>query len=366
MEKRKNKINKAEIDELLSQLDCNKDKLTLAVQGHQLSLTNLDKVLWPVSKGSPITKRDYLMYLLKVAPVLLPHLKDRPLTLIRYPNGIIKGPRFFQKQWDAKLPGFVDSVRYYSVDSKKDQDYLICNNLATLVWLAQVASLELHTSHSRTSTAPDARKLSGKLTGSEKAIKNSVLNYPDFVVVDLDPYIYSGKENKGDEPELNRKAFRRVCDIALRVKELLDQIGAHSYLKTSGRTGLHIYIPIIRNMNYDEVRSFAEALGKYLLQETPRQITMDWSVKKRIGKVFFDHNMNVRGKTLASIYSARNTVNATVATPIDWDELESIYPNDFNIKNVPKRIKERGDLWADILKNKVDLRKLLSRSPLEL
>jgi bifunctional non-homologous end joining protein LigD len=360
MPARKKEISKAEVDDLISQLGRDKNSAALEVQGYKISLTNLNKALWPVSRGVAITKRDYLIYLLKVAPVLLPHLKDRPLTLIRYPNGI-KGQHFFQKHWDAKFPDFVDKVRYYSVDNKCDQDYLICNKLVTLVWLAQVAGLELHTSHSRISTTPDAKRLPTKFTGSEKTIKNSVLNYPDFVVVDLDPYIYSGKENKGDEPTLNRKAFRRVCDLALRVKELLDQIGANGYLKTSGKTGLHIYIPIVRNFDYDDVRAFAEALGRYLLEGTPEEITMDWSIQKRAGKIFFDHNMNVRGKTLASIYSARNAINATVSTPVDWDELKSIYPNNFNIKNIPGRIKERGDLWSDILDHKVDLRKLLLR-----
>ncbi len=334
----------------------------LSINGHELEVSNLNKILWPATNKKGITKRDYLLYLMSIAPVLLPHLRNRPITLVRYPNGL-GGQKFFQKHWDHALPEFVETVRYFSTSNDEDQDYLLCNNLATLLWLGQVADLELHTVHSRIITSPDARGLSRKFTGSEKAIESSVLNYPDFIVLDLDPYIYSGKEAKGEEPQLNLRAFKRTCRAAHSLKNILDGLGMRAFIKTTGKTGLHIYIPIVRNVDYDDVRMFAETLGRYLMQEHPTTISMEWATKKRTGKIFFDHNMNARGKTLASIYSPRAVENAVVSTPISWDEIDSIYPTNFTIKNIPERIAKFGDLWADILLSKTDLHAVLSAEP---
>lgn len=352
-------------NDLIEQVKTLKNTGTLSVKGHELEVTNLNKVLWPghsrtKSNIKGITKRDYLIYLATMANVLLPHMKNRPVTFLRYPNGI-GGPKFFQKHWEHKLPEFVETVRYFSTSNSEDQDYILCNNLPTLLWLAQIADLEIHTVHSRIVLSPDAKKLSRKFTGSEKAVVSSVLNYPDFLVLDLDPYIYSGKENKGDEPALNLKGFKRACRLAQSLKNILDGLGINAFVKTTGKTGLHIYIPIIRNLNYTEVRSFAELLGNYLQSEHPNDVSMDWSVKKRTGKIFFDHNMNARGKTLASIYSPRAVADAPVSTPIDWDEMTSIYPTNFTIRNIPERITKVGDLWADILSCKTDMQKVMSQ-----
>ncbi len=191
-------------------------------------------------------------------------------------------------------------------------------------------------------------------------IERSTLNYPDYLVLDLDPYIYSGKEAKGEEPALNKKAFDKVCRMALVLREMLAEMRIQSFVKTSGRTGLHIYVPIVRNIDYDQVRSVAGTLGKHLLSLHPKDVTMDWAVVKRTGKIFFDHNMNARTKTLASIYSPRMSQTGTVSVPVDWDELSSIYPEEFTLRTVPGRLADKGDLWQDILDHKSDLRSLES------
>jgi bifunctional non-homologous end joining protein LigD len=175
------------------------------------------------------------------------------------------------------------------------------------------------------------------------------------MVFDLDPYIYAGHEAKGAEPEYNRRAWDKTVEVALALKELLDQYRLSSYIKTTGKTGLHIYVPIVRNFSYDDVRSVTGIIGRFLTQARPKDITMEWDTAKRAGKVFFDHNQNTSGKTLAAQYSLRPTPWAGVSTPISWAELPRIDPVELNIATVPARVSSRGDLWADILQRKADL-----------
>ncbi|TMF06619.1 MAG: ATP-dependent DNA ligase, partial [Chloroflexi bacterium] len=347
------------VAELLEQLERRDEKFILRVEGHKIPLNNLDKEFWlATEKHRALTKRDLLVYFAKVSPYLLPHMRDRPITLTRYPNGI-HGGHFYQKRFESKLPEFVQTVKLYSRDNAGDVDYLVCNNLSTLLWLGQLADIELHTWYSRISPEPDAHHLPTTFAGSAKNIDASLLNYPDFIVFDLDPYIYSGKEKKGAEPELNRRAFLKTCDVALWLKDLLDSLSLSSFVKTTGRTGLHVYVPILRQFDYDTVRAACETIGKYLLQAHRRDITMEWSVDKRTGKVFFDHNQNVRGKTLASVYSPRPSQEAEVSMPVRWEEVKEIYPSDFTILTACDRIAKIGDLWAGILDAKHDLAKLL-------
>jgi bifunctional non-homologous end joining protein LigD len=360
-------INKSMLKELLAQVSGSGEKLTLDVDGYRLSFTNLDKPMFfttgesmnkPLTK--PLRKRDYLHYLLQVSEFVLPHLHDRPVTQIRFPNGIY-GMRFFQKHSEQKLPPFVETVRYFSEGTGKDSDYFLCNNLATLLWFAQIAVLEFHTLHSRIDATPDGEGISTKFAGSAANVKSSLLNYPDFLVLDLDPYLYSGEEAEGQEPELHKAGFQKACEVALVLRKNLEDVGLNSFVKTSGRTGLHIFVPIIRNVEYDVVRSLAQIMGVHLLKSLPDDVTMEWKVAKRSGKIFFDHNMNARGKTLASIYSPRATPEANISAPITWDELESgkIYPTDFTMKTMPARLLERGDLWSNILHEKRDLQIVL-------
>jgi bifunctional non-homologous end joining protein LigD len=349
----------SEAGDVLEQLGRPEQKFILNVEGHKVPVTNLDKEMWPaLDDRRALTKRDLLVYFAKISPYLVPHMRDRPLTLTRYPNGIYGG-HFYQKRFEHDVPEFVQSVKLWSQDNATDVEYIVCNNLPTLLWLGQLADIELHTWYSRISPEPDGHHLPRTFTGSAKEINGSLLNYPDFIVFDLDPYIYSGNEKKGAEPELNRKAFLKTCDVALWLKDLLDSLSLSSFVKTTGRTGLHIYVPILRQFDYDTVRAACETIGKYLMAAHPRDITMEWTVEKRTGKVFFDHNQNVRGKTLASVYSPRPSPEAAVSMPLRWDELKQVYPSDFTILTAPDRVNKTGDLWAGILEAKHDLAGLL-------
>ena len=343
---------------VLEQLDAGGDTLDLDVEGHSVRLTNLSKPLWPAAgEHRMVTKGDMVRYYAAIAPLLLPHLADRPMTLTRYPNGI-DGGSFYQKHVEDPPP-FVNSVEIYSSHNEGDSSYITVDNLATLVWLAQLADIELHPWSSRTVGEPDAAQLPAVFHGSRETLESSVLNYPDFIVFDLDPYIYSGREKTGDEPELNRAAFASTRTVALALRQVLDQLSLSSFVKTSGKTGLHIYVPIVRQYDYRAVRKVCETIGGFLLRQRPRDVTMEWSVDKRTGKIFFDHNQNSRGKNMASIYSLRPLPGAPVSTPVRWDELERVYPTDFTIDTVPERVDAMGDLWADILQSKQDLQRLL-------
>jgi len=350
---------RSEVGAVVEELEAKKDKMLLEVAGQTISLTNLDKPLWPaLGDRRALTKRDLLLYLARVSPFILPHMRDRPITLTRYPNGI-DSPHFYQKHWESKLPDFVERVNIYSGHNDADGEYILCNNLSTLLWLGQLADIELHTWYSRVSPDPDAHHLPDTYAGSEERIDASRLSYPDFMVFDLDPYIYSGDEAAGAEPELNRKAFLKTCDVALWVKDVLDSLSLSSFVKTTGKTGLHIYVPILRQFDYAAVRSACETIGRFVMQAHPRDVTMEWSVPKRAGKIFYDHNQNVRGKTLASIYSPRPSPEAAVSMPLNWDELKNVYPTDFTILTAAERLEAVGDLWKDILEHKHDLAGLL-------
>ncbi len=346
-----------EIADLIDRLDGAPENGSFQVQEYEVKLSSLNKVLWPATESQEaITKRDYIRYLMEASPYLLQHLKDRPFTIIRMPDGI-NGQRFFQKHQNNTVPPFLKTVDYYSEHADGDGEFLLCNNLATLVWCGQMGGLELHASHTR--IAP-AKNLPGKTTGSLKNVENSVANHPDYLVLDLDPYIYSGKEKHKEEPQLHQKGFDKTCESALWLKEILDSLKLETFVKTSGKTGLHIYIPIERNIPYDAVRSCCETLGRYLLAAHPEDITMEWSIKKRPGKIFFDHNMNARGKTLPVPYSLRSAVEASASTPLEWKELGRVYPTDFTLFTVPERLSKKGDIWADILQHRNDLKKKLN------
>ncbi|HEY5641218.1 MAG TPA: ATP-dependent DNA ligase, partial [Dehalococcoidia bacterium] len=348
------------VESVLDQLAQKKERLTLKVDGEKVPVTNLDKVLWPAyGDQRALSKRDLLTYLARISPYILPHMRDRPLTLTRYPNGIAES-HFYQKHWEGKLPAFVQSVTLWSGGNAQDGDYLLCNNLPTLLWLGQLADIELHTWYSRVGPDPDGAHLPETYSGSDEQFDQSRLNFPDFIVCDLDPYIYSGEEAKGDEPELNRKAFKKTVEVALWLKDLLDSLSLSSFVKTTGKTGLHIYVPILRRLDFGAVRAAAETIGKFLLRAHPRDITMEWSTEKRKGKVFFDHNQNTKGKTLASIYSPRPLPWAGVSMPLRWEELGDVYPTDFTILTAPARVAAAGDLWANILDEKHDLGAMLA------
>lgn len=349
-------------NEVLDQLATAGPKATLTVDGHELPVTSLDKPLWPgAGRRRGATKRDLLRYLVRVAPAILPHLADRPLFVTRFPDGVT-GKSFFQKHWEP-APPFARTVEIHSSHNERDGAYLICENVATLLWLGQMAGLELHAWFSRVNPVPDGRGHGRTFTGSEATLERSILNYPDFIVFDLDPYVYSGREGRGEEPELHRRAFARVRRLALRIREILDQLGFATFIKTSGRTGLHLYLPIVRDLDFDAARSVAETIARHVQRERPKDVTVEWAVRRRTGKIFFDFNQNSRGKSLATPYSPRRHPAATVSMPIAWDELERVYPTDFTLHTVPDRLESDGDVWAGILDSKQDLAGALDATP---
>jgi bifunctional non-homologous end joining protein LigD len=350
------------VGEVVAQLENTKTALTLAVGAHRIRLTHLDRVYWPADpalKQSALTKRDLLRYFAQVSPFILPHLADRPLTMIRMPDGI-RGQRFFQKHWEQERPGFVETITVFSSHKDESHEYLLCNNLPTLLWLAQSGTLEFHVWHSRAKTGPDARSKGTDYAASLESLEGSVLNYPDYVVFDIDPYIYSGKEAAGAEPELNTVAFEKGKEVAFWLRELLQSMSLEPIVKTSGKTGLHVFVPIKRTIDFDAARHVSELVGRHLLRLHPKDITLEWSVPKRTGKIFMDYNMNVRGKTLNVAYSPRGEPGAPVSMPLTWEELARAHPLDFRITNAPERLAETGDRWRDALERKQSLERALS------
>ena len=349
----------SEIGEVLRQLDQKGNRIDLQVGSARIRLTNLDREYWPGGargRPPPITKRDLLRYLARTSPYLLTHLRNRPLTMIRMPEGI-GGERFFQKHWRQERPEFVESVEVYSGSKDEEQEYLLANNLPTLLWLGQVGTLEFHVWHSRAEGGPDWKGKGTDYSSSLEALERSVLNYPDYLVFDIDPYIYSGKEAKGAEPELNKKGFATGRRVAFWLRDLLREMSLEAVVKTSGKTGLHVFVPIERTVTFDEARTICEMVGRHLLQSHPKEITLEWATVKRTGKIFIDYNMNVRGKTLNVAFSPRGVPGAPISMPLTWEELEAAEPGDFTVMNGADRLDRTGDRWHDIFKRKQSLAK---------
>jgi bifunctional non-homologous end joining protein LigD len=352
------------IEDVLRQLETRKTAFPITVGSHQIRLTHLDRVYWPADaalKQPAVTKRDLLRYFAQVSPFMLTHLADRPLTMIRMPEGIA-GERFYQKHWDPELPPFAKKITIFSEHKDERHDYLLCDNLATLLWLAQSGTLEFHVWHSRAMPGPDAATQSTDFSGSLAALEGSILNYPDYVVFDIDPYIYSGKEAPGDEPELNTVAFEKGKEVAFALRELLASMGLEAVVKTSGKTGLHVFVPIERTLDFDSARKVSEMVGRHLVRLHPKDVTVEWSIPKRTGKIFMDYNMNIRGKTLNVAYSPRGAPGAPVSMPLTWEELARAHPLDFRITNAAERLAETGDRWSEALTRKQSLERALERA----
>lgn len=295
---------------------------TVTLSGKKVSLTNQDKLYWPDEK---ISKGDLVDYYIAMADYVLPYLKDRPLSLHRFPNGI-KDAGFYQKDMDtASAPDWLKTVTLHAASAARDVDYLVCNNAATLIYMANLGCIEMNPWLSR--------------------VKD--LDNPDYIVLDLDP------ENI---------AFKYVVETALSIKALLDQLGVTSFCKTSGASGIHIYVPVGGKYNYETSRLFAEYVAKQVQQELPKITSVIRTKSKRNKKVYIDYMQNSRGQTVASPYSVRPKPGATVSAPLKWEELtDDLAISDFTIYNMADRLKETGDLWKDIDKTKNDLRKAISK-----
>ena len=279
----------------------------------KVEFTNLDKILFPKLQ---ITKAQVIEYYIKTAPKILNILTDRPIVLTRFPNGIDK-EGFYEKDAPQGTPSWVKTVKIYSETAKRDVNYILCNDLDTLIWLANLAAIEIHLPFSKA----DSR---------EK---------PDFVFFDIDP-----------EPPV---AYEEAATITLLLKEKLDKLGLKSYVKTSGKKGLHVLIPILREYTFRDTRAFVHEIGQQLAKEN-EIVVSEYSETKKPGKVFVDYLQNTHGRTMVCPYSLRVTPEATVSTPLDWAEVKKgIKPAEFTILSVVKREK---DPWKGILENKQRLK----------
>ncbi|RKL62983.1 DNA polymerase domain-containing protein [Thermoanaerobacteraceae bacterium SP2] len=279
------------------------------VEKRKLRLTNLSKVLWP---DDGITKADFINYLAQVSPYILPHLKDRPMVFTRYPDGIY-GKAFYQKNIPEYAPEWLETFETIS-DEDKIIRYAVINDKESLLWAANQASIELHPWLSRKG-APDC---------------------PDFAVFDFDP--------------MENTDFEDARELALALKKLLDLQGLKGFAKTSGATGLQVYIPLEPVYTYEDVRIFTGFFCRVLEKTFPEKATTVRSVDKREGKVYLDYLQNIKGKTIIAPYSPRPRKGAPVSCPVTWEELEEgVTPDMFHIKNMSERLRQKGDLFSGVL-----------------
>ena len=333
---------------------------TLDVCGHAIRLATLHRIYWPAEPAleqAAITKLDLIRYLIRMSPLILPHLRDRPLTLFRWPGGI-EGRRMLQKHPESTLPRFVESAEIFSETKGRDDTYLLCNNLATLVWLAERGVLEIHTWHSRVASGNEgvARSAPG---GPAAILAGSAVDFPDYLLFDLDPYIYAGTERAGGEPEPSERGVEQVKQVASWLREVLDRMALRSCVKTSGKTGLHVAVPIEPTLRYDVVRQMAGTISRHLLKAHPAAITTEWDTRKRTGKVFMDFNMNVRGKSIIAPYCPRGLPGAPVSMPLAWRDVAGASPLQYRIPTVSLR-RGRRDPWAAVLDPSQSLERALT------
>jgi bifunctional non-homologous end joining protein LigD len=334
----------------------------LDVDGHAVALTRLDRVYWPADAAlgtAEITKRDLLRHLVAFSPRMLPHVVDRPLTLFRWPEGIVRR-RLLQKHPETRIPPYVATARIFSDAKGSDDTYLLCNNLATLVWLGEMGALEIHVWHSRVRGGDDAPGASERTWGSTRAVVASIVERPDYLLFDLDPYIYAGDEAPGAEPRPSADAFRRGKEAAFWLKDVLDAMSIRALVKTSGKTGLHVLAPIVRTLRYDAVREVARLISGHLLRAHPEALTTEWDTAKRRGKIVLDHKMNVRGKSIIAPYGTRGLPGAPISLPLTWTELERVdEPQRVLVANARARLK-RADPWADFAACRQDLARTIA------
>ncbi len=333
----------------------------LDVGSTAVRLTHLERIYWPEAAelGQPaLTKLDFARHLVALSPRLLPHLRDRPLTLFRWPTGIT-GRRILQKHPETTLPPFVETATIFSESKDADDRYLLCNNLATLVWFAEMGVLEIHAWHSRVRSSDAAHAQRSSSAGSAASLATSAVNFPDYMLFDIDPYLYAGHEARGREPEPNRAGFAQGKRVARWLKDVLDRVALESVVKTSGKTGLHVVVPIVPTLAYDVVRGVAKTICRHLESEHPDEITTEWSTGKRTGKVFLDFNMNVRGKSIIAPYAPRGLPGAPVSMPLAWRELAAAEPLDFTVATLAARAR-RSDPWSALLERRQSLEAALA------
>ncbi|HVY73481.1 MAG TPA: DNA ligase D [Puia sp.] len=303
-------------------VDPSEKNMTITVQRRELTVTNLSKIYWPEEK---IRKGDLINYYHRMAEYILPFLKDRPQSLNRYPDGI-KGEAFYQKNIGDKHPGWIETYRYRSESDGQIKYFLVARDEASLIYMANLGCIEMHPWNSRV-RKPDN---------------------PDWCVIDLDP----GKTN----------TFNQVIDVALEVKAFLDSFKITGYCKTSGATGMHVYIPLGAKYSYDQSRLFAEMLVTAIHQRLPKFTSLERNLAKRGNKMYLDYLQNRQIQTIAAPYSLRPRAGATVSMPLHWEEVRhGLKPSDFNINNALDRIREEPDLFKGVLGKGINLLEIIKK-----
>src|SRR5205809_2798968 len=299
------------------------DKAQLIVEGRKLPVSNLNKVLYP---KSGFTKGELIDYYIRIAPVLLPHLKDRPLTLKRYPNGV-EGEFFYEKNCPAHRPAWVKTAKVWSEGNQREMRYCLAQDLPTLVWAANLADIELHTSLAR---------------------KKDVTR-PTMMVLDLDPGVPAD--------------IVQCCQVGLWLRDLLAEMKLKSWAKTSGSKGLQVYVPLNTAATFDETKDLSRALAQHLEREHPGLVTSNMSKALRKGKIFVDWSQNDEHKTTVCVYSLRAKEEPTVSTPVTWDEIATCLKRKkadllkFRSDKTLARVTKMGDFFAAVEKLKQKLPK---------
>jgi bifunctional non-homologous end joining protein LigD len=299
------------------------EKAQLIVEGKKLSVSNLDKVLYP---KAGFTKGQVIDYYIRIAPLLLPHLKDRPLTMKRYPDGV-EGEFFYEKNCPLHRPKWVKTAKVWSEGNQRTMDYCLANDLPTLVWAANLADLELHTSLSR---------------------KNNI-ERPTMMVFDLDP---------GTPADVVQ-----CCQVGIWLRDVLTKMKLKSWAKTSGSKGLQVYVPLNSAVSYDATKGLSRSLAQHLEHKHPELVTSNMSKAMRKDKVFVDWSQNDEHKTTICVYSLRAKAEPTVSTPITWNEVENCFKKKnaealkFRSDQVLARVEKMGDLFDPVEKLKQKLPK---------
>lgn len=266
----------------------------------EIRLSNLDKVYWP-EEG--FTKGDLVTYYFNISPVMLPHIVGRPLTMKRMPDGVA-GDFFYEKNAPVHAPDWMPTIPVVSAREGRTINFLTVGEVAHMLWLANMGCIEFHPLHAR---------------GTEQA-------YPDYAFFDLDP--------------MGKATWADVQEVAALVKVVLDRFDIACYPKTSGATGMQIYIPLVRKQNYDEVRGFVGTVSDIVHEAAPDITTVEWEVRKRENKIFLDVNMNREGANIAAAYSVRPEPGGTVSMPFSWDELDDVHPGKYTMATVWDRVFE--------------------------
>ncbi|HLV23667.1 MAG TPA: DNA ligase D [Moheibacter sp.] len=316
-----------EITQNSNQMKSKVDKKTaksnkeITLNHRKLKLTNQDKIYFP---ENGITKGEIIEYYQSVSKFILPHLKNRPLSLNRFPNGI-EEDGFYQKDAGEHIPEWIKTFEIYSESTEKNIDYIYCNDKSTLAYLNNLGCIDFNPWSS--------------------TVQN--LENPDYLILDLDP-----------SP---KNSFDDVIETALQTKILLDEIGIEGFPKTSGSSGIHIFLPAKKKYSYEQIKDFAHILMKKLNERLPELTTLERSLKKRDkDKIYLDYLQNRAGQTVASVYSVRPKKDAPVSMPLEWNEvLPGLRPEDFNIYNALGRIEKKGDLFKPVLGKGFDMNKAL-------